>query len=691
MGYPRGVCFRIECAQLGIRQICRRLAGGYACRITELVGLARMCHSANAVRVSYRLAAMESTMRRDTTSAGAPLAQSCERFFPLLVIVLVVVATSVRILVPLASPIFTKFDPISLLRSDPALIYYITERIVDAGGMVPADFRADPRIEYPETTDIPAMFTVGEEFLVAWGYLLFGSGMPLHLFAFGFMSFIASLTVVGVAGLGRELTGSAAFGVAAGALHVGTGGTYRTIGSILVREDLSLPLFALHLYLLARASRLKTPGAVMLAAGAAAAALATWHAMAFIFTMEVTCVFLWHLRTGKNPMEARASWLFVGVLILGALSIPVLQSKLFVFSAPVQMLVAMLVVARLSLGSAANRVERAATSVGVFVLLALLLTVAKSFFQDGAADYSHVLAMMVGKVQHLGQLPEDPATLPFGARLIWNGIFETGSPELIWNYIGPLSLLVLVATVYWVAPWWNGRGPSNPAIAVAFGGGALLSTLLVSRLTALAAILAPIPTVLLLGTMKSHRFRTSILAGLIVIQCGFTYVKIDNTLLKGWYSPPLLVQLGRTLHFIQDNLSGEGAIAADFVTSSALLVHTTHESILQPKYETTRSRDRIERFMVGIYSESPDAYREILRQEFGARYLIIDMPLLWRSRYTGGIPKNANAPPMGTAAHLLLNNNKAVYQSVPGYRFLFESRKLHPRYRLYELDDSSSQ
>ena len=478
---------------------------------------------------------MESAIGKNATSAGTPLAQFCERFFPLIVIALIGVATAVRILVPLASPIFTKHDPISLLRSDPALIFYVTERIVDAGGLPPADFRADPRIEYPETTDIPAMFTVGQEFLVAWGYLLFGAGMPLHLFAFGFMSFIASLTVVGVAGLGRELTGSAAWGVAAGLLHVGTAGTYRTLGSILVREDLSFPLFALHLFLLARASRLKTPGAVVLAAASAAAAIATWHAMAFIFTMEVACIFLWHLRTGKNPMEDRASGWFVAVLVLAALVVPVLQSKLFVLSTPVQMMVAMLVVARLPRDFASSEFARAGTSLGVFVAIALLFALVKSFVQDGADDYSHVLAMMLGKIQNLGQLPEDPAALPFGARLIWNGIFETGSPVLIWNFLGPLALVVPVAIVAWVAPWWTGRGASNAAIAVAFGGGALVLALLVSRLSALAAILAPIPAVLLLIGKTSGGRRSGLIAALIVMQCSFAFVKVDNILLKRWY------------------------------------------------------------------------------------------------------------------------------------------------------------
>ena len=43
-----------------------------------------------------------------------------------------------------------------LLKSDPGLLYYLTQRVVDSGGGAPDDWRADPRIEYPSTVDIPA-------------------------------------------------------------------------------------------------------------------------------------------------------------------------------------------------------------------------------------------------------------------------------------------------------------------------------------------------------------------------------------------------------------------------------------------------------------------------------------------------------------------------------------------------------
>ena len=75
--------------------------------------------------------------------------------------------SAVRIHSALSLPGFASNAVEGMLKSDAALLYYMTQRIVESGGLPPDDFRADPRVEHPETSDLPAMFTVGQEFLVA--------------------------------------------------------------------------------------------------------------------------------------------------------------------------------------------------------------------------------------------------------------------------------------------------------------------------------------------------------------------------------------------------------------------------------------------------------------------------------------------------------------------------------------------
>ena len=178
-------------------------------------------------------------------------------------LLMVLLGTQARVWRATSDPNFSSAQPEGLLKSDPALLFYITERIIDAGGSPPGDFRADPRVQHPLLTDIPAEFTVGQEFLVAWAYGAFGAGEPLHLFATKFMALLASLAALGIYGVVFWRTRSVGWSLGAAALFCLLPANYRTIGFVLIREDLSLPLFLGHLALLARAERLRSARAFL--------------------------------------------------------------------------------------------------------------------------------------------------------------------------------------------------------------------------------------------------------------------------------------------------------------------------------------------------------------------------------------------------------------------------------------------
>jgi hypothetical protein len=79
--------------------------------------------------------------------AGAPSRDRVGRLAPWIALALAAAGAAIRLLhVP---GVVHQENPLGLLRSDPALLYYITARVVEHGGRLPDDFRADPRIEWP--------------------------------------------------------------------------------------------------------------------------------------------------------------------------------------------------------------------------------------------------------------------------------------------------------------------------------------------------------------------------------------------------------------------------------------------------------------------------------------------------------------------------------------------------------------
>ncbi|MFN0009513.1 MAG: hypothetical protein ACKVXR_16565 [Planctomycetota bacterium] len=580
--------------------------------------------------------------------------------------------TALRAHVALTDPNFDRESPVGLLKSDPGLLYYFTESIVAAGGRPPADFRADPRVEHPEAVDIPAKFTVGQEFAVAWGYLLLGRGMPLHVFSVWIMAVWASLSALCVFGLALELTASARWAVLAAALHAAMPASYRTIGWILMSEDFSVPWFALHLWLIVRAARVRSPVSILLASFALGAAVSTWHAMSFVFALEAACVFAWFLRTGRNPLETRAAWIFPIILLAFSSLVPVLRSTAFALSIPMQMTWA--------LGAAAlwPRNGQRAAAIAVWVVLAAAAFLWSRISGAGIGDYGHVFSLLVHKVRHLGILPDDPGVLPIETRMMWQGPFATLGLEAGLRSLGIGALAIVPALAYAWRGLREARGEPG-VLASAFACVSLLSAWLIERTVLLPGILLPCVAAWSMARFSRSRPRAILggLALLALILQGVETVRFLKARPLSWYLPVQRQAEIRALVEAIPTLVPEGeAIASDFMNSTAILAHTGRGIVFQPKWESKRSRERAAEFLTSFFHGTPEELKSLLRDRFRCRYVVFDrftLGILQASRYAAGIPADWDGPEPGTCAAAFLAQDEESLRGVPGYRLLYRS------------------
>lgn len=618
-----------------------------------------------------------------------------------LLLLIIAFGAYVRIDTALRDPNFDRVHAEGMLKSDPGLLYYFTERILESDGLSPADFRADPRVEYPLTTDIPAMFPVGQEFVIAWCYRWFGGGMPLHVFCVYLMGIFAGLCALGVYGLALELTGRVLWAVLAAALYGLLPANYRTIGFILVGEDFSLPWFCLHLWLLARAARLRTRSAVFLAAVPLAIALSTWHATSFFFTLEAACFLAWFLRSGENPFTSRGSWIFPLVLGLFALFVPVLRNTLFLFSLPMQWMLGLLVAAWLERTRAASRRAQTVAACAVSVAALLLGVWISRSIGGGLGEYSHVFGLLWHKVIHVGQLPSDPNELPFEVRLMWQGPFDT--LDLAWGItqIGMASVLIVPA-VYWAACDW--REPGSTRARGRQRSWTLLCTLvalslpvawLIERTILVPGILLPVVGACLLQRMGGSAKALACAITLLALQ-GFFFERFRSAHQISWYRPAQRqTELAELIRHIPELVPAGAPVAADFMNSTAILAHTRNPIVLQPKYEFRRSRERAERFLRTFFEGTPADLRRLILDEFRCRYLLVDrFTLGFLSRYAAGVPRAPSELRPGTAAATFLSQDPRLLESVPGYRLLYRSPSRIVQsdgsptdfFRLYEIE-----
>lgn len=575
-------------------------------------------------------------------------------------------SVGVRVQTALDDPNFDAHDPLGMLKSDPALLTYFTERILEAGGGVPADFRADPRLRHPELTRVAAEFTVGQEFLVAWAQALLGRrlGLPLHVTATVLMACTASLAGLAVYALVLVGTGRLAWALAAAGLFFLLPANYRSIGFVLVREDLSFPLFALHLAALGWSLARGGAARFLLAGLLLGAALATWHALGFFVLLELASLWAWlALRpAGPAPRGVHAVWL--GPVAAG-LGVPALAASGLLLGP----------VAALGLGLAvllalARRPRGLRLAAGLGALL--LLLAAARWGLAGPSAYGHVHDVLWAKLVHLGRRPADPLALSFDARLLWQGPFETLAPALVPGLLGVGLVAIPLALVQLLAPG-PGRGASRTLAA--FFGLSLGAAWLVGRTVILPGLLAP----LLLGLAgaawerRAPRLARSLAASLLLLQAAaFARFVAGHEIY--WYAPAARGQeLASLVRWIDAHVPDEEAVASDFVNSPAILLHAQNPILLQPKYETVASRRRAEDYLRVLFHGTPEALERLLLERYRTRWLVVDRHvLLADSSYLAGLRAEERPEPWSAVARLA-STDADVLAAVPGFELLYRS------------------
>jgi len=591
-------------------------------------------------------------------------------------------STAMRIQVTQADPFFNAETPAGLFRSDQGLIYYVTELIVEAGGAIPESFRADPLICHPDKADIPAMFSVGQEFLIAWTYLALGEQYPLHVVGLWLMSLIASLVLVGVYGLAYEYTRHPGWAGLAALFFVVLPINYRTMGIILLREDLSFPLFAMHLWLTARAVRRGSTGAWIGSAVTLAAALATWHAMTFMVAIEVATLLAWFVRTGVNPLARARAWIVMVVLVLAGIAVPMLRSKLFLLSPTMAVLFGLSLHALISRGGSAQawtNVKRIATGVASVLITLIVAQVAARLIRGGEGDYGHVLAFLWAKITGLGAMPDDPNEIPFGARLLWQGAFSTAKPIEFLIGLG-LALPVLAWALVRATPIWLSGGRRQEtdrrsfALLAGFMGISIVSAWMVRRTMILLGLGAPILALWPFLKRGSGRLGAMVLSVAILGQGGFILYSVSTTQIP-WYRPPTQpvdypLEIRHLVEWFDANVDPSEAVLADFSTSTSILAESRNPIVTQPKYETTESRERIEQFFTTFFKGSLDDLNSLM-DRYETDYLCLDCWQLVGALFLAGMPLDSKGPLPGSPAATFLRRNLDSLRGIPGFQLVY--------------------
>jgi len=502
----------------------------------------------------------------------------------------------------------------------------------------------DRDVQYPDTINDWAEFTVAMEVPVGTLYRWVKPSMPFHVFVVWYDCLVSSLSLLAVFFLARAVWRSDGAGVFASALYAALYPSYgRTVKNLFLREDFAVPLIIFALVFTVRALQERKARDQVLAALFWLAASGSWHVTQFVMAPLILAAVLVYLGQGETP---RVPWLVL-TLAAGAVSVPVLRAKQFYLSPTMCFLYA------LSLAVWINGGRKRATILfagwlAVFLVLGGLLR--KSY-----GEYAHVYELFFYKLRFLGVKPRDPTRLPWEARLLWEGAFNTAG----WR------------------EWWHSLGWCLPLSVIAMGPAWRRKEVAVRVMVVFTLLLFPLAWMVVRYFTFLGFAAAALAAGLVTQRIWW---KIAVVIATVWQLAMLnLRPLERQqpspneyrpmVNWLEANTASNAVVLATISESPVFLAHTGRPIILHSKFENRRIRERYREMLTAIYGSEEGFYG--FARKYGADYFVYDADFL----YNGPDSRRYKADKMGP-----LDPNCAV--------MLFAARPDGLRHFKLEVSDS---
>lgn len=387
----------------------------------------------------------------------------------------------------------------------------------------------------------------------------------------------------------------------------------RTVKNLFLREDFAIPLILLALVFTVRAMQRGSdvssnrdagkdrrdvcPTFQILAALFWLAALASWHLTQFVMAVLVGAVALVFLMRGEIP---RVPWSVV-VLAAGGVLIPVLRAKEFYLSPSMCVLYGLTLTAWID-GSRRKQLAVFFGATAVCVLLGALL-------QKSYGEYAHVYQLFFYKLRFLGVKPDSPSRLPWEARTLWEGAFNSADWTEPWHSLQwcfPLSLAAV----------WMTRHEKDASVRV-WVVFALLLFLLGAMVLRFFTFVGFAAAVMAAGLWVQRRvWSTLAVPAAIVWQVAtLNFEPLERT-------PVVPQDYKQVVHWLNENTPTNAVILAHISEAPVFWAHTGRPIILHSKFENRAIRERFREFLDAVYG-SEEKFHEFCKKN-GADYFVYD-------------------------------------------------------------------
>jgi hypothetical protein len=336
------------------------------------------------------------------------------------------------------------------------------------------------------------------------------------------------------------------------------------------------------------------------------AALASWHLTQFVMAPLLVAAVVVYLGRGETP---RIPWL-VSLLAAGTVIVPVLRAKHVYFSPTMCCLYALALAVWINGGR-----KRA---IMVFAGWAAVLLALSTLTQRSYGEYGHVYELFFYKLRDLGHRPANPAGLPWEARLLWEGAFDTADRGEFWRSLKWCGPLAVVAAMMLSS---RKKGACATNIFIVF-----------------TLLLAPLAW-MVLRYFTFLGFAAAVLAaGLVTRRFWWKFIVFAATLsqlvtldvLPLERQQPAPEEYRPIVSWLDEHTPTNAVLLVSIGDSPVFLAHTGRPIIMHSKFENQRIRDRYHELLDAIYGSEEQFYG--FTKKYGADYFVYDIDFLYDAK-----------------------------------------------------------
>ncbi len=492
----------------------------------------------------------------------------------------------------------------------------------------------DKRAQYPEGLEVERKFSLGKDIAAAAAYRALGRPGPFREFVRRFDAAWFCVGIFAVFLVVREMGGGDLGSLIASAFYaISPPAVIRSTGLEFSRENFSLPLIFLQVWLMLRAWRRDRLSLSGVAAGIVLAlAAATWDAtQLYVFLTGVFASFL--LLFGKSGYRfIRAFLPGLVCLIAAAVTVPYLREHRFIVSWGMVLWYSLTAA---FLARAMVRGRWAALSKAVFVAVLGCLAVLVASLTAYPGTYSHFPSLFLAKLKYLNVKPLDPAKLSYEARILWTPALHSATAKFLGRYpISDFEVLFTLGAVPFVLLLRSllKRSAAEGEKALVFW---LVTFLVLYVLFVRMEVFLAFFVCCLIGLGVRHSltlFRRKgaraaafgVWAGLVLL--GLVAEKDSYSSFEKIYraadtGSPYAANK-KLVAWLRDNTEKDAVVLANFTLEPTIFADAERAIVLHPKFESKDMRLKVKEYLEALFSEDEKDFHDFC-VKYGVNYYVL--------------------------------------------------------------------